>query len=75
MSSPLYFAVKVKLLRQSQDLTMLEAEKKCGLREGRWEKIEAGDHEIRAGDFVRILRGLGVSVKAFEAKDFEEVAP
>lgn len=75
MSAPLNFAVKLKLLRQSQDLTMSQAEKKCGLREGRWEKIESGDHEPRAGDFVRILKGLGVSVKAFDPRDFEEVAP
>lgn len=75
MSAPLNFAVKLKLLRQAQDLTMSAAEKKCGLRDGRWEKIEAGDHEPRAGDFVRILKGLKVSVNAFEASDFNEVAP
>ncbi len=71
MSQPLNFAGKVKLFRRAAGLTVAAAEKKCGLRAGRLEKIESGEHEPRAGDFLRILKGFRVSADAFDPSDFE----
>lgn len=75
MNGHLKFGGKLKMLRRSAGLSLAAAEKKSGMREGRWEELEDGLHEPRAGDFIRAL----VTVRCkdytvFTAEDFERVA-
>lgn len=75
MANHLKFGGKLELLRRSAGLSIAAAEKKSGMREGRWEELEQGLHEPRAGDFIRAL--LAVRCKdytVFDPEDFDRCA-
>jgi len=75
MSRPLKFGDTLKTLRQSAGLTMVEAEKISGMKPGRWEDLEAAEHEPRAGDLVRAMMALNVkNYRVFKPEDFERPA-
>lgn len=76
MSHTLKFGGKLKLLREAADLSISEAETISGMRDGRWEELESGEHEPRTGDFIRALVALRVkNYRVFKPEDFERVAP
>lgn len=68
----LSFGVKLKMLREAQDLTVSEASAKCGVPEKTWERIEAGNNAPSSANFVRILKGLHVSINVINPQDLEE---
>lgn len=71
MSNPLKFSSKLKLYRRMKDLNVSDAAKMSGMPTARYEDIESGQHEPRAGDILRIMHGLGIRL---EPEDFEEVS-
>lgn len=59
MAEPLKFGGMLKLLRRAKGLSIPAAEKKSGMRLGRWEELEEAEHEPRVSDFLRALRTVG----------------
>jgi len=74
MSNPLNFAVKLKTLRRAKEISMADMDKRCGFPDGKYEKIESGEHEPLAGSFLRVLVALHSSANAFDPEDFERVS-
>lgn len=75
MAGSLKFGGKLKMLRRAKGLSISAAEKKSGMREGRWEELEDAKHEPRAGDFIRALMVVGCQdYTVFEPDDFEKVS-
>jgi transcriptional regulator with XRE-family HTH domain len=72
VTAPLKYAVTLRTLRRAAGVNLLEAEKRSGMRTGRWEELEEGLHEPRAGDFVRAMDALRVrDYRVFRPEDFE----
>jgi len=76
MTSSLKYGVTLKTLRRAAGVSISEAEKRSGMRTGRWEELEDAIHEPRAGDFVRALYALRVKdYRVFKPEDFERCQP
>lgn len=66
---PLNFGEKLKLFRRMRKMSMAEAARKTGVTPERYEDIEEAMHEPRAGDILRIMRGLDIF---FDPEDFDQ---
>lgn len=76
MTSSLKYGVTLKTLRRAAGVSISEAEKRSGMRGGRWEELEEAIHEPRAGDFIRALYALRVKdYRVFKPEDFERCQP
>lgn len=75
MSAPLNFAVKLRTLRRAKEISLAEMDKRCGFPDGKYEKIESGEHEPLAGSFLKVLSALSSSAEAFDPEDFDRCAP
>ena len=66
---PLRFALKLRLFRRMKGLSMGQISEKIGVSGDRYEDLESGQHEPRAGDIVAIMNALDLR---FDATDFRE---
>lgn len=71
MTFRLKFGGKLKTIRRGKGWSISRSAKASGLTDDQWEALEEANHEPLAGRFVRAVHGIGASLDAFDAEDFD----
>lgn len=72
LEHPLKYALKARLARRKEGMSVPEAAKACGVDVETYERFEAGRHHPQTSTTLRILHGLRIALGYFEPEDFEE---